>query len=184
MQFNSIPFLFYFLPAFLAIYYLTPRRGRSAVLAAASCLYYYLACGRQIWPVAVLLEVTALTFLLGLLLKKQDDEVPESLTDFANIMKTAEEDKDKARGMKLTEHYFDEATIAKDQTLKSEIDKPAFPITFNLESFTATHNLLGEKKELPVASLSLPAYNPPTPNRQLVGDLVYVRVAVGALAEA
>ena len=68
MQFNSIPFLFYFLPAFLAIYYLTPRRGRSAVLAAASCLYYYLACGRQIWPVAVLLEVTALTFLLGLLL--------------------------------------------------------------------------------------------------------------------
>ena len=122
--------------------------------------------------------------LLGLLLKKQDDEVPESLTDFANIMKTAEEDKDKARGMKLTEHYFDEATIAKDQTLKSEIDKPAFPITFNLESFTATHNLLGEKKELPVASMSLPAYNPPTPNRQLVGDLVYVRVAVGALAEA
>ena len=36
MQFNSIPFLFYFLPAFLAVYYLTPRRGRSAVLAAAS----------------------------------------------------------------------------------------------------------------------------------------------------
>lgn len=70
MQFNSIPFLFYFLPAFLAIYYLTPRRGRSAVLAAASCLHYYLACGRQIWPVAVLLEVTALTFLLGLLLKR------------------------------------------------------------------------------------------------------------------
>ena len=70
MQFNSIPFLFYFLPAFLAVYYLTPRRGRSAVLAAASCLYYYLACGRQIWPVAVLLEVTGLTFLLGLLLKK------------------------------------------------------------------------------------------------------------------
>lgn len=32
--------------------------------------------------------------------------------------------------------------------------------------------------------MSLPAYNPPTPNRQLVGDLVYVRVAVGALAEA
>ena len=122
--------------------------------------------------------------LLGLLLKKQDDEVPESLTDFVNIMKTAEEDKDKARGMKLTEHYFDEATIAKDQTLKSEIDKPAFPITFNLDSFTATHNLLGEKKELPVASMSLPAYNPPTPNRQLVGDLVYVRVAVGALREA
>ena len=122
--------------------------------------------------------------MLGLLLKKQDDEVPESLTDFVNIMKTAEEDKDKARGMKLTEHYFDEATIAKDQTLKSEIDKPAFPITFNLESFTATHNLLGEKKELPVASMSLPAYNPPTPNRQLVGDLVYVRVAVGALREA
>lgn len=62
--------------------------------------------------------------------------------------------------MKLTEHYFDEATIAKDQTLKSEIDKPAFPITFNLDSFTATHNLLGEKKELPVASMSLPGVQP------------------------
>ena len=52
------------------------------------------------------------------------------------------------------------------------------------DKVTQVERLLGEKKELPVASLSMPAYNPPTPNRQLVGDLVYVRVAVGALAEA
>lgn len=118
--------------------------------------------------------------LLGLLLKKGEDELPESLNDFVNIMKTAEEDKENASKLKMKEHYFDEATVAKDQTLKSEIDKPTFPITFNLESFNSTHRLLSEKKELPLASMSMPAFNPPTPNRQLIGDLLYIRVGAGA----
>ena len=40
MIFSSIPFLYYFLPAVLAVYFLTPRRGKNAVLLLASLLFY------------------------------------------------------------------------------------------------------------------------------------------------
>lgn len=40
MIFSSIPFLYYFLPAVLAVYFLTPRRGKNAVLLLASLFFY------------------------------------------------------------------------------------------------------------------------------------------------
>ena len=40
MIFSSIPFLYYFLPAVLAVYFLTPRREKNAVLLLASLLFY------------------------------------------------------------------------------------------------------------------------------------------------
>lgn len=40
MIFSSIPFLYYFLPAVLAVYFLTPRRGKNAVLLISSLLFY------------------------------------------------------------------------------------------------------------------------------------------------
>ena len=40
MIFSSIPFLYYFLPAVLAVYFLTPRRGKNAVLFFASLFFY------------------------------------------------------------------------------------------------------------------------------------------------
>ena len=40
MIFSSIPFLYYFLPAVLAVYFLTPRRGKNAVLLLGSLLFY------------------------------------------------------------------------------------------------------------------------------------------------
>ena len=40
MIFSSIPFLYYFLPAVLAVYFLTPRRGRNAVLLLSSLFFY------------------------------------------------------------------------------------------------------------------------------------------------
>ena len=40
MIFSSIPFLYYFLPAVLAVYYLTPRRVKNAVLLLASLFFY------------------------------------------------------------------------------------------------------------------------------------------------
>ena len=115
--------------------------------------------------------------LLGLLLKKQDDEIPQCLVDFQAILDAAEEKKD-TKTMELKEHYCDEATIAKDQTLKTEISKPSFPIHFNLESFNQTHELLSEKKELPLVSLQMSAYNPTSAARELMGDLLYLRVFI------
>lgn len=40
MQFTASVFLYYFLPLFLGVYYLAPRRGKSWVLALASYLFY------------------------------------------------------------------------------------------------------------------------------------------------
>ena len=39
MSFSTLPFLFYFLPAFLAVYYIVPARFRNAVLALGSLLF-------------------------------------------------------------------------------------------------------------------------------------------------
>lgn len=38
--FSSIPFLYYFLPLVLAVYFLTPARFRNAVLLLASLIFY------------------------------------------------------------------------------------------------------------------------------------------------
>ena len=40
MIFSSVPFLYYFLPAVLAVYFITPRRGKNAVLLLASLFFY------------------------------------------------------------------------------------------------------------------------------------------------
>ena len=40
MLFSSIPFLYYFLPAVLAVYFLVPKGGRNAVLLIASLVFY------------------------------------------------------------------------------------------------------------------------------------------------
>ena len=40
MLFSSIPFLYYFLPLVLAVYFLTPRAGKNAVLFFSSLLFY------------------------------------------------------------------------------------------------------------------------------------------------
>lgn len=40
MPFSSIPFLYYFLPLVLAVYFLTPARFRNAVLLLASLIFY------------------------------------------------------------------------------------------------------------------------------------------------
>lgn len=40
MLFSSIPFLFYFLPCVLLVYFIVPQKGRNAVLLAASLFFY------------------------------------------------------------------------------------------------------------------------------------------------
>lgn len=63
MVFSSPIFLFAFLPLFLAVYYLTPFRGRSYVILAASYLFY------AWWRVDYLMlfvGLTAWNYLLGL----------------------------------------------------------------------------------------------------------------------
>ena len=42
MGFNTLPFIFIFLPVFLAVYYLMPERLRNGVLTLGSLVFYLL----------------------------------------------------------------------------------------------------------------------------------------------
>lgn len=68
MQFNSISFIFYFLPLFLAVYYVFPKSWRSTVLLLGSLAFYWQACGNRLWYLGLLAGMTLATYLIGLLL--------------------------------------------------------------------------------------------------------------------
>ena len=55
MLFSSIPFLYYFLPLVLAVYFLTPRAGKNAVLFLSSLLFY--AWGEPRFCIFMLLSI-------------------------------------------------------------------------------------------------------------------------------
>ncbi len=63
MVFSSLPFLLYYLPAVLLLYYLCPRRGRNALLFAASLFFY--AWGEPVYVLLMLFSV-AFNYLCGL----------------------------------------------------------------------------------------------------------------------
>lgn len=68
MQFNSIEFIFYFLPLFLAVYYIFPGKMRTTVLLAGSLAFYAFASNGNYWWVAVFAVCTAACYGAGLTL--------------------------------------------------------------------------------------------------------------------
>ena len=66
MSFSTLPFLFYFLPAFLAVYYIVPARFRNAVLALGSLLFYWLGAGTG--ALLVLVALILVNFAAGRLI--------------------------------------------------------------------------------------------------------------------
>lgn len=69
MQFNSIEFIFYFLPLFLAVYYIFPRKLRSTVMLAGSLLFYAFASSGNYWWVAVFALCTVFCYGAALTLQ-------------------------------------------------------------------------------------------------------------------
>ena len=65
MIFSSIPFLYYFLPAALILYYLAPKKARNAVLLLVSLVFYGWGEPKYL---PVMLGSTALGYLFGLAL--------------------------------------------------------------------------------------------------------------------
>ena len=63
MVFSSIPFLYYFLPAVLAVYFLTPRRWKNAVLLLASLVFYGWGEPKLLW---LMVFTIAVFYLCGL----------------------------------------------------------------------------------------------------------------------
>ena len=70
MQFNSIEFLFSFLPLFLAVYLIIPVKFRSGVLLVGSLGYYALASNGNYWWVAIFAAITLLAYFAGFTLGK------------------------------------------------------------------------------------------------------------------
>ena len=71
MLFSSVPFLFYFLPAALLLYFLVPRRLKNAALLLASLFFY--AWGEPKYVVLMLVSI-AQGYLFGLLVENTGDE--------------------------------------------------------------------------------------------------------------
>ena len=67
MLFSSLPFLYYFLPAVLIIYFLVPRRGKNAVLLLSSLIFY--GWGEPKY-VLLMMATIALFFGCGLAIEK------------------------------------------------------------------------------------------------------------------
>lgn len=71
MQFNSIGFLFAFLPLFLILYVFTRSWLRGVVMVGGSLLFYGFACSWNPVSLGMLLAVTLITYPVALLLGKR-----------------------------------------------------------------------------------------------------------------
>jgi len=65
--FSSIPFLFYFLPAVMAVYFLVPRRAKNSVLLFSSLLFYGWGEPKLLW---LMVGTIALFYLCGLAIQR------------------------------------------------------------------------------------------------------------------
>ena len=65
MQFNSIEFIFCFMPAFLAVYYLCPLSWRNGLLSLGSLAFLAFNCGGRYWWLAFLCGMIVITFMLA-----------------------------------------------------------------------------------------------------------------------
>lgn len=64
MQFNSIPFIFEFLPAFLLVYFCIRPELRRFTLVLFSLIFYGLSAGGRLWWLALLAGVTLYTYFV------------------------------------------------------------------------------------------------------------------------
>lgn len=67
MLFSSIPFLFYFLPIVLGLYFLVPRLGKNLVLLLASLFFYWWGEPRY---VVLMLATIAFAYICGILIDR------------------------------------------------------------------------------------------------------------------
>ena len=71
MVFSSILFLFYFLPAILILYYLSPKKSKNAVLFFGSLFFY--AWGEPV-HVGLLILSTVFNYFFGIQIEKAEND--------------------------------------------------------------------------------------------------------------
>lgn len=70
MEFNSIRFIFQFLPVFLLVYYLMPEKTRNWVLVLGSIGFYAVGVWNRPWCLLLLLGLTFLSWLAGIAMER------------------------------------------------------------------------------------------------------------------
>jgi alginate O-acetyltransferase complex protein AlgI len=65
MELFGISFLFYFLPLFLGVYYITSDKNKPLAIFLSSVIFYLLQDGVRWWQVALAILLTIITYLLG-----------------------------------------------------------------------------------------------------------------------
>ncbi len=70
MQFNSIEFIFQFLPMFMIVYAYFDRNRKTVPMIVGSLVFYACACAGNEWNVGFLIACVLLTYLAGLTLRK------------------------------------------------------------------------------------------------------------------
>ena len=67
MYFSSLIFMFLYLPAVLAVYYITPRRFRNAFLLIVNLIFY--GWGEPVFILVMFVSIIT-NYILGLLIEK------------------------------------------------------------------------------------------------------------------
>ena len=75
MELFGISFLFYFLPLFLGVYYITSEKNKPLTILLGSVIFYVLLDGIELWQVALALTITVVTFLIGLGMQKENSRI-------------------------------------------------------------------------------------------------------------
>lgn len=70
MQFGSTEFLFLYLPAFLAVYYICPEKMRNMLLFLGGIVFYTLGFDGSFWQTGLLLALITYTYIRGISLGK------------------------------------------------------------------------------------------------------------------
>lgn len=70
MELFGISFLFYFLPVFLGIYYITSDKNKTLTILLGSVIFYLLQDGIAWWQVLIAVFLVAITYGLGLVMDK------------------------------------------------------------------------------------------------------------------
>lgn len=125
MVFSSIEFLYYFLPAVMAIYYFAPRRIKNLLLFVSGLGFY--AWGEPIYVVIMVLS-TAVDYTAGILMSKTENEKKRRACLIASVVINL--------GLLFTFKYSSFAVESFNAVFRTSIPSPNLPLPIGISFFT------------------------------------------------
>lgn len=86
MELFGVSFLFYFLPLFLGIYYITDQRNKPVTIFVGSVIFYLLQNGIVWWQVVLALVLIVVTYFAGRLMERHQSVLPFVLACLVGIL--------------------------------------------------------------------------------------------------